>query len=105
MKSYPSGPPTNAENADVRVKTALSATVERHVVPPGRAGVNLPRPTDAVLWILHHLFPLADPAHRARHREQCGEHAGREAHRLQDDAGIEIDVRVQLAVDEVAVVQ
>ena len=44
------------------------------------------RSPDPLLRILHHLLPLTDPTDCTRHREQGGEHAGREAHRLQDDA-------------------
>src|SRR3546814_16841543 len=42
---------------------------------------------------------------RARDREQDGEHARRETHGLQDDAGIEIHVGIQLALDEIIVLQ
>ena len=70
----------------------------------GAAGVKIPRPADLHVRILDHLGPLRDPADSARHREQHGEHRGWEAHRLQDDPGIEIDIRVQLSRDEVIVV-
>src|SRR6202041_88827 len=82
-----------------------AALAQRHVVALWCSGVDLPRPADALLRVLHHLLPLADPANSARHREQRGEHAGREAHRLENDTGIEIHVRVQLALDKVLVVQ
>ena len=55
--------------------------------------------------ILDHFFPLRDPADGARNREQYGEHRGREAHRLQRDARIEIDVGIELLFDEILVVQ
>jgi hypothetical protein len=40
------------------------------------------------------------PAHGEHHRE----HVQRNAHRPQDDAAVEIDVRIQLALDEIVVV-
>src|ERR1700733_4642915 len=69
------------------------------------AGVELARAADLLLWILDHLLPLGDPADGARHREQNGEHVGREAHRLQRDAGIEVDVRIELLLYEIIVVE
>jgi hypothetical protein len=47
-----------------------------------RAGIELARAADLLARILDHLFPLRDPADRARDREQHGEHRGGEAHRL-----------------------
>ena len=64
----------------------LFALLERHVGALGIARIELPRPSDLLVRILDHLVPLRDPADRARDREQRGEHAGREAHRLEDDA-------------------
>src|SRR5690606_18893715 len=52
-----------------------------------------------------HLAPLGDPAGQPADREQDGEHVGREAHRLVDQAGVEVDVRVELALDEVVVLE
>jgi signal transduction histidine kinase len=51
-------------------------------------------------------FPsTARSSRRCGQREEHGEHGGREAHRLQRDARIEVDVRVELLLDEVLVVQ
>ena len=52
-----------------------------------------------------HLVPVGDPADGARHGEDDREHVGRDADRLEDDAGVEVDIRVQLALDEVLVFQ
>src|SRR3546814_18186910 len=71
---------------------APAALVERQVVALGVAVIELARPADALLGILDHLAPLGDPADGARDGEEHGEHRGRDAHRLQDDAGIEVDV-------------
>src|SRR6185437_13667003 len=84
---------------------ALSAPRGRNVVALRRTGVDLAGPPDPLLRIFHHLLPLADPAHGARNREQRGEHARGKAHGLQDDARIEIDIRVELPVHEIPVVQ
>ena len=48
---------------------------------------------------------MRKPAHRARDGEQHGEHRHREAERLVDQAGVEVDVGVQLVVDEVRIGQ
>ena len=55
--------------------------------------------------ILDHLVPLRDPADGARDREEHGEHRRREAQRLQRDARIEVDVRIELLLDEILVGQ
>jgi hypothetical protein len=52
--------------------------------------------------IAAHFHPLRDPARQAADREQHGEHVHRDAERLVDDARVEVDVRVELALDEVA---
>src|SRR6185312_11124674 len=97
-----------AERIDAPERSDLSryglTAGHRLVIPLGGAGVDLPRAADALLRVLHHLLPLADPAHGARYGEQRSEHAGGETHRLEDDAGIEVDVRIQFPVHKVGVV-
>ena len=51
------------------------------------------------------LLEVREPARRARNREQHGEHLDGEAHRLVDQARVEVDVRVEAARDEVVVGQ
>ena len=68
-------------------------------------GVELARPPDAALRIFDHLQPLGDPAHGAGDGEHDREHVGGQSQRLQDDAGIEIDIREELALDEIVVFQ
>src|SRR3546814_10843876 len=51
------------------------------------------------------LFPYTTLFRSARDGEEHGEHRGRDAHRLQDDAGIEVDVGEQLLLDEIVVLQ
>jgi hypothetical protein len=62
-------------------------------LPAPFPGVELARTADLLVRILDHFLPLRDPADGAREREEHGEHRGREAHRLQDDARVEVDVR------------
>src|SRR6185312_9020152 len=70
-----------------------------------RAGIELPRPANALRRILDHLFPLGDPPDGAGDGEQHREHVGREAERLQGDAGIEVDVGVELLLDAIVFVE
>ena len=99
-KRAPKGAPLRFGSGD-----RLLAARDRNVVAPGRAGVELARTADALGRVLDHFLPLRDPADGARDREQHGEHAGREAHRLERDARIEVDVRVELLLDEILVAQ
>ncbi len=82
-----------------------SALGNRHVVALGSADIELARAADALFRIFDHLVPLGDPADGAGERKEHGEHGRGEAQRLQRDAGIEVDVRVELLLDEVAVRQ
>src|SRR5262249_36909564 len=75
------------------------------VVVDRRPRVDLPRAADLGVRILHLLAPVGDPARQAAESEEDGEHVRREAEGAVDDAGVEVDVRVELALDEVAVLQ
>jgi hypothetical protein len=46
---------------------------------------------------------MRHPADGARHREDRGEHRDRQPQGAEDDAGLEIDVGIELALDEVIV--
>src|SRR5439155_6840422 len=83
----------------------LRAVADRHVVAGALAGVDLARPLDLLLRVVDHLQPLRDPTAGPGDREQHREHADRHAERLVDQARVEIDVRVQLALDEVVVLE
>src|SRR5690625_104435 len=69
------------------------------------AGVDLLRASDLLLLVIDQLEPLCEPAGRTRNSEQHGEHLRRELQRLVDEAGVEVDVRVELAGDEVLVLE
>src|SRR6266851_769440 len=94
--------------SDLRVcesRRAGSAPVDRYELPPGGAGVELARPADLVFGVADHLLPLGDPAHGTRQREDAGEHRHRDAEGALHDPRIEIDVRVELALDEIIVLE
>ena len=93
-------PEPGTRNPEPRYRLSL-----RHEVPLLRADVNLPRPRDLLLGIAQHLFPLREPAGRARNREEHREEVLRKAHRLIDEARVEVDVRIELARHEVFVLQ
>src|SRR5215213_4832256 len=82
-----------------------SALADRHVFAGALARVDLARAGDLLLLVVDHLEPLGDPAARARDREQDGEHAHGHPERLVDQARVEVDVRVELALDEVLVLE
>src|SRR5580658_1680205 len=65
--------------------------------------VYLARAGDFLLRVGGAFLPLGQPAGHAADREQDREHRDREAHRLVDDAGVEVHVRVQLVADEIVV--
>ena len=90
------GPPADAPRpAQPRGTRSAGARSGRGVRARGLADVELLRAADLRLRVVVHLAPVRDPAGQAPDREQHGEHAGREAHRLVDDAGVEVDVRVE----------
>ncbi len=70
-----------------------------------RAGVDLARAPDLEVRVAVHLDPLRDPARQASDREQRREHVLRRADRVVDHARVEVDVRIELALDEVLVLQ
>src|ERR1051325_6184046 len=69
-----------------------SAIVHRYELTLASPGVDLARARDLLLAVLEHLLPLRDPARQAAECEQHGEVVGRVAHRLVDEAGVEVDV-------------
>src|SRR5579875_2871675 len=92
--------------ADLRLECpAVEPLFDGDVRPRVVADVDLPRARDALLLVEEHLRPLRHPARGAGDREEHGEHLGREAHRVVDDPGVEVDVRVELARDEVVVLE
>jgi hypothetical protein len=84
-------------------RRADCARADRDERPFGGAGIELVRVGEAGFRVGDHLVPVCHPAHRARHREDRGEHRRRQPQRAEDDAGIEIDIGIELALDEVFV--
>src|SRR4051794_6609508 len=82
-----------------------SAAADAGVVALRVAGVDLARPADLAVTVVVHLAPVRDPARQSAEREQYGEHSRRETQCTVDHTGIEIDVRVELALDEEVVGQ
>src|SRR5580704_3665277 len=99
-------------SARLRRRRAKAPSVERLLAPGYRQvvaarcpGIELARAPDLLIGVLDHLFPLGDPADGAGEREQHREHGGREAHGLEGDARIEVDVWIKLLLDEIFVAQ
>src|SRR5215467_10002319 len=78
-----------------------SAPFHRNEGALARAEVHLPRPRDLLLGILEELLPLREPARRSRNCEEHGERVAGDSDRLVDQARVEVDVRIELAFDEV----
>src|SRR5213082_3629464 len=83
----------------------LTALIDRNIVAGIVSEVNLPGPGDFMLGIQKHLFPLRNPTRSPRNREQHREHGHWEAHRLINEAGIEIHVGVEFALHEIIIFQ
>src|SRR5262245_55060885 len=90
-----------------RSRTRVLGALRHHgVVALAGAEIDLTRTRDLLLFrVLDHLLPLREPARGARDLEEHREHVDGEAHRLVDDARVEVDVRVELALDEVLVLE
>ena len=82
---------------------ALRCKFFRRQVAAPVSDKDLARASDFLFRVGEHLLPLRDPTTGARDREQNREHRRRQTHGLIDHAGIEIDVRVELPLDEVFV--
>eukprot|EP00962_Isochrysis_galbana_P035023 scaffold11940_cov106-Isochrysis_galbana.AAC.2 len=83
----------------------VAALFKRQKGPKGDAGVELARPRDALARVQEGLVPLCEPATCASHSEEDGEHVRWDAQRPQDDARVEVDVGVKLALDKVLVAE
>ena len=89
---------------DITMKNPLFTFSNRCDFTQVRTGVHLTRTGDALGSVVH-FQPLGDPARQAADGEHDGEHVRRDAHGAVDDAAVEVDVRVELAGDEVLVLQ
>src|SRR5262252_7652543 len=82
-----------------------STLADRDDVAAPWTGVELARSADLLVGVGNHLRPLRDPTHGAGEREDAGEHAGWDAERALHDAGVEVHIRVELAIDEVLILE
>src|SRR5262245_61837263 len=105
----PRAPPTSCLPPQGRRSRAERGSLfparNRYVVALRGAGIELARTADLLVRILDHFLPLRNPADRTRNPKQHREHRGREPHRLERDAGIEVDVGIELLLDEIIVMQ
>src|SRR5207237_10756298 len=79
----------------------LLPLLDRHVMVERRPDINLARPVDASLRLVHDFLEVGDPAGHAANGENDGEHLVRDADGPHDNAAIEIDVGVKLALEEI----
>src|SRR5581483_8356881 len=107
-----SRPPSHARRRRLRGDESSEPTrvrslpvVDRDVRALAGTDVQLPRTRDLLLAVGEHLLPLRDPAGQPSDREEHGEVVGRVAHRLVDQAGVEVDVRIEPPRDEVVVLE
>src|SRR5206468_2014710 len=84
---------------------ALAALLDRHVAALHRAGIDLPGTADSKVRVAAHFEPVRDPSRHATDGEHDREHVLGDAEGLVDDAGVEVDVRVELATHEVVVLE
>src|SRR5262249_16473039 len=87
------------------VVRTISAPLDRDEVALGRARVDLTRARDLLLGIAHHFLPLGEPAGRPRDREEYRKHLDRKSQGLVDHSRVEVDIRIELARDEVIVLE
>src|SRR3989338_2681350 len=83
----------------------VGAFANHDVVADAVAGVDLPGPGDLLLGVGEHLVPLGDPPRRPPDREEHGEHLDGKLHRLVDQPGVEVHVRVEFPLDEILVIE
>ena len=79
--------------------------VNRHVSASVVSEINLTRPGDFLFRVEKHFLPLREPAGRAWNREEDGEHGHRKAHGLIDEARVKVHVGIELALDEIFVLE
>ena len=86
-------------------RARLRSLVDRCDFPFAFAEIELAWSGDLLFVVCDEFLPLGQPAGGPRNRKQYGEHRRRESHRLVNNAGIEIDIRVKFSRYEVVVVE
>ena len=69
------------------------------------ADIDLPRPTDAPLGVIHTLFPLGDPPRQTADGKHDSEHVGRNSDGSQNHAAVKIHVGIEIVVDEIIILK
>ena len=77
--------------------------IHRGVIPEGGTHINLSGPCNAGVGVLDHFLPMSDPAGKPAKGKEDREHVRWETHRPVEDTGVEIDIRVKFAFDEVGI--
>jgi len=75
-----------------------------HIVSGGISGVDLSGSNNLIHGVLSEFVPVSHPAGEARKGEQNGKELWRNVERLVDNAGVEVDVGVELPRDEIVIV-
>ena len=97
-------PDVKVRNGVLKLTVNLLGTFShRHKLTAGVALVDLAWAHNLVLGVLNELIPMGEPSCESGKGEHNREHLGGDAKGLVDDTGVEIDVRVKLALDEVLV--
>ena len=84
------------------IRLALVAVDPR---PCRLSHVNLARTVNLALRIVVHFLPVGNPAGETSDGEHHGKHVRRDAHGAVENARVEVHVRVELALDEVVVLE
>ena len=71
----------------------------------GGPHIHLPRSSDPFVGRAVHFHPVCNPTRQPPHREQDREHLHGNADRSIDNAGVEVDVGIQLPLNKVRIVE
>jgi len=76
------------------------SVIHRYEISFARSFEHLSRPSDTLLGVVKKLFPLSEPSDGPGNREENWKHLHRKTHRLINEAGVEVYVWIQIALDE-----
>src|ERR1035437_3807569 len=101
--SFPNKTPAGVASRRAHRMSRGSALGDRQHVALDRAAKELAWTANFVLGVADHLIELCNPAHCARQCEDAGEHVDRNADGTLHDAGVKVNVGVELARDKILV--
>lgn len=87
----------------VRLELSGEAIVKRGVLESRGTGVDLSGSVNLGVGVLKGFYPVSEPTGGARDGEEYGEHVGGEVHGGVDETGVEVNVGIEVAGDEVLV--